>query len=426
MKKLYSWVPTVSGRLSYSHMGEDAFPRHCTHLNQIGRSQDGQAIFYQVRYCDDFVIPFFGKWDVVRNGIVNIFKWFRKPLRHKKLSGRHIFVATVEKVEMQDQMLDRITGKIYPMRAYEPKMGKTTEQISKDVRDQIISGMRLNENAKKNHLKELVNVTNRSLSPVCPLVLEFNISRNGIAEISYANPSLDEREARDYAEQGFFFLRDISHVHQHHDPRTDTIVRVHDEGVSFYRDIYFDLFRYIVRFKRRKSPKNIIRASGLLAYASSFRQIAEGKDCFPNDYQIDNLKISLDSAQFELDFKAQKSISTITFYLTMIFTVFGLLLSLTSLTQFGTDAQKRLVQPSDFAIGFTQLIAANPFLSFLIVAGTIFIGMLVFGKIVPNTYSWFQNLQRLLNHRPRASTFTILFVSGAILTFLGLSMLKIP
>jgi hypothetical protein len=69
------------------------------------------------------------------------------------------------------------------------------------------------------------------------------------------------------ADQAYFFLRDITHVHQHHSPSSDTILilqeRDDDIDFSWRRRIIFSLHHYIIRSKRFSDSASLFQASVL-------------------------------------------------------------------------------------------------------------------------------------------------------------------
>ncbi len=399
MTKFFSWIPTVSGRLSYSHIGESRWPTKCVRTNYIGDSNYSQAIFFQARYCDDFVVPFLPRrWGWLRNKVVSCIHWQKYK---KTLSGQHFFVGVVDRVIDQDKPLDRLKGRIFPV--LDIKVRQTSgRKIASDIKSKIAYIEDIETEMSGASLSALVDSIKDTVDNVCPVVIEFTLCRNGIVELTpraNSDMQVSESKLKDYAEQAFFFLRDISHNHQHHESDSDTIVRVHGENDDYRKKIYFDLFRYIIRFKRTRSPENIMRASGLLAYANSFKNINKDENNFPNDYQIENLKMSLDAAHVDIEYRTQRRNSRTSFALTASFSFFGALLALTALSQFAKDPIKDTIVPDLKIIWLTNYIAANPIAT---VTGCIVLGwvsMLAFGRIRPNRFVWFENIQRLLNHK---------------------------
>lgn len=398
--KFFSWVPTVSGRLSYSYLGHSTYPRYCARLNQIGGSRAGQAVFLQERFCDDFVLPFFGKYDRIRD------------LVHRALgrlqfegitTGQHFFIAIVDAVEDRDQPLDKLVGRIFPILA--TPIGKN---IAAEIRSELLNVPWQPEDEFARTIKKFVNQMEHRVDGVCPVVVHFELRRDGITELWATKAKTvpggtepDDQIVAYYVEQSFFFLRDISHVHQHHDPATDTVIRVHRADSSFMNGIYFDLFRAIIRFKRVRSSENIMSASGILAYAKSFSTLKYGELKPVDDYQVDNLRMSLDAAQFSIQNKAQRTSNQISITLTAVFSFFGALLSLSAFSQFASETQRSKIVPSEFILYFTMWIAKSPVGAFALCAFISLSLLVLFGFLRPNRFFWFEDLQRLFHSWPR-------------------------
>jgi hypothetical protein len=85
------------------------------------------------------------------------------------------------------------------------------------------------------------------------------------------HPPSDD-DIRYLANQVFFFLKDISHVHRHHPPGSDTITEVArlDARKTWAIDTHYRMHRKIVEMRRSKDPKALYKTTGLLAYLSAF------------------------------------------------------------------------------------------------------------------------------------------------------------
>ncbi|MBZ8117883.1 hypothetical protein KUD11_04410 [Roseovarius sp. LXJ103] len=350
-------------------------------------------------------------------------------LQKKSISGKHEFIAIFCDLKDQDKDLDRLTGIVYPILNTERKSDWRSQQLINQIRSCLAELSRspiVDSQQKK--LTELQSKIELDLTPYCPIAVGFDICRNGIVKFKpvrlkkglVQDFDKDEKSVQDYTEQAFFFLRDITHIHQHHEPESDTIIRVHKQSPRAVKDIYFDLFRYIIRFKRFRSPENIMRASGILAYANSFKLIQADQKQLPNDYQIENLKMSLEAAQFELQYEAQRQNGKISLALTIVFSVFGLLLSLSALAQFAPVESQKQIVPSGILVAFTAWIAENPvwFAGFGFAIG--YLSLLLAGRVKPNQYPTFENVLRLFNHSSKLAFLLPVILLG--LTLLGIAI----
>lgn len=102
------------------------------------------------------------------------------------------------------------------------------------------------------------------------------IFRDGKTELSFIE---DGRLSCDVegrnASQAFFFLRDITHLHKHHAPTSDTILDVTslDDGLDAWkRETLYSLYRWVIHRKRDQSLDELLNCKGVLAYARAFEE----------------------------------------------------------------------------------------------------------------------------------------------------------
>jgi hypothetical protein len=81
------------------------------------------------------------------------------------------------------------------------------------------------------------------------------------------------------AAQFYYFLRDISHTHQHHHQDTDTILSVYKSinDIDWRKNVLFSLYNHIIARKRTTSLADCIGALGILAYARAFYQSSRNR-----------------------------------------------------------------------------------------------------------------------------------------------------
>jgi hypothetical protein len=81
------------------------------------------------------------------------------------------------------------------------------------------------------------------------------------------------------AAQFYYFLRDITHTHQHHHQSTDTILSVYKSAndIDWRKNVLFSLYNHIIARKRTTSLSESIDALGILAYARAFYQSSQNK-----------------------------------------------------------------------------------------------------------------------------------------------------
>jgi hypothetical protein len=84
---------------------------------------------------------------------------------------------------------------------------------------------------------------------------------------------LHQSEAlRPLVAQCFYFLRDITHRHQHHSSHSDTLTQVWpaSDRSLWIRETLYELYRRVLMLRRQRSPRGQEDALGILAYVASF------------------------------------------------------------------------------------------------------------------------------------------------------------
>jgi hypothetical protein len=80
----------------------------------------------------------------------------------------------------------------------------------------------------------------------------------------------------DIADQIYFFIRDLSHQHQHHEPDADTIITTQPttKNDTLWSDqVFYALYHHIIGAKRKQNSLEHVRILGILAYIRSFDSI---------------------------------------------------------------------------------------------------------------------------------------------------------
>ncbi len=159
------------------------------------------------------------------------------------------------------------------------------------------------------------------LDRTADIEIEFDLDRNG--EVYFSQPEFRERALQDaserlaadeghdirkwVADQCYFFLRDATHSHQHHEPHSDTILILQDrkgDDVQWRKNVIFSLHYAIIRFKRDTDARSALRAIGILAYCKSFTACSKARlkarfVDFP-EFNDDALMLSLQAKSQEI------------------------------------------------------------------------------------------------------------------------------
>ena len=276
------WIPTVGQRLSYSFIGEAHHPKPT-----ISRNIDDRYSRYIIS-CQhrpdllDSAIPLF-KRDLARLffGLVSDF-WFICVARcdnadvHAPLKGT---LYLVEDTKTWNRDIRPIIEAVI----------KKLDMFTPDNKD---SEVILDDYVKDNIAEKLESLKNHSLYSV-----EFSLERDGVVTISpssYAlidNPKDDDEFYRNQilsnsseqdkvCAQLFYFLKDISHTHQHHHPTTDALVGLYpksssESNLSWINKTLKTLYSKVLDHKRDRREKVYASVLGLLAYVDAFIAISK-------------------------------------------------------------------------------------------------------------------------------------------------------
>lgn len=164
------------------------------------------------------------------------------------------------------------------------------------------------------------------------------------------------------ANQIFYFLKDISHVHQHHDPKQDAITEVTrfdpanpDRWIEKTQNA---LYREIIRFKRFRNEQSLFRASGVLSYAKSFERSIGNGSSQSRLFNTDELEVSLAVSREELRHKDQRKIAELDSIRNWFFALFGFIISTSFLVRSASTLPTFEVNESLIAV--TRYIAESP------------------------------------------------------------------
>jgi hypothetical protein len=271
------WVPTVSGALSFSAFGEVSHPPRALRANRT----DGlirYLICYRGRDYSDVLLPF---------------KSVLGP-RFLNLRGRLWFlcIASATTIEKRQETLE---GFVF---VFDDKhTWRTRAQPFVQEAQGRLQAFKYGPNGTD--LRSYFGATHDRLIADLPSCSAFNarfsIARTGMTTIEIpdgmvvreAAPRLPNEEPRRthithiIAAQIFFFLRDIGHRHQHHDPNTDTIVDLHEadpnDELAWKLQTLYSLYRKIITYKRLKQADSLAASLGVVAYANTFRELVVEK-----------------------------------------------------------------------------------------------------------------------------------------------------
>lgn len=284
-KMFFGWVPTVSGYLSFSVLGSASQPTPVTNAN-IADSQDRYILCYQKRPSTDAIFPLLmnllprlreGDGDAVGMRRESAL-WFvclahcekGRPDGDRALNGTvFIFEDSVWKEEAREKVSD--------------------EQNNLLALDNSSCGV-LRESFGRSY-----NTLNQVLSCESAIYANFCLERNGIlklevfdhgsgpnrenqVDIRGFNPKSDEASIADLASQIYFYIRDISHNHQHHDAKSDQLTTLYPENSDdkslWLRRTYYHLMTHVIDRRRTRDHAALESALGMLTYAKILHDLA--------------------------------------------------------------------------------------------------------------------------------------------------------
>lgn len=276
----FGWVPTVTGNLSFSIIGTGRNPKKLLKNYQTD-SDKKFTIAALVRNTSDrvgfksgrikkyvfiyFAISFLSEKHFYNHGMVFIIPW-QEYWRYRYLT--------------------------------EPLRGNNT--TNNCIRKNFETTFRA---LQTKHAKRHV---------VC---VRTTLDRKGQLTIDSSENGFQEDAEGTVANQVYYFIRDIAHTHQHHEPSSDTILKAYpDENLrnhgnsNWKRETLYALHKFIIQQKRGRRYESLVRCQGVLAYAKAFLDLhVQGKDDVPI-YLEEPLRRSLESSASEMKTFIPKSI----------------------------------------------------------------------------------------------------------------------
>ncbi|WP_299442825.1 hypothetical protein [uncultured Rhodospira sp.] len=279
-----SWVPTITGNLSFSTVGNTNHP-HKAKFSNVNDHHERRIFVYQKRIIDDKLISF-------------------------KSSGERAmwFVLIAESTRDHNGAMEELKGTIHVFHnsAYWTLfVAKRCEALHAALNQYRSEETTLHDSFDSRFARENAALESHA-SFSCRVVLQ----RNGFVTLRYVEPEertfkrrpifqgngslfhdsfcggpeyIKECIAKQYASgvyyavsQCFYFLRDIVHEHQHHHPTTDTILDVYyAKQKDWQAQILFKLYGKIIQFKRQKTVEKLSASLGILTYARVFEGLAK-------------------------------------------------------------------------------------------------------------------------------------------------------
>ncbi len=267
------WIPCVSGALSFSAFGEVSHrPRATTANRTDGLSR--YLISYRRKDCSDVLLPF---------------RTVLSPLL-LKLRGKLWFVCVGKAVSVEGTT-EALAGMVYLIT--DDAEWQKAERLLHEYQSRLRAfSVPFASHSLSQAFDPSFEELREGLKPLSGFNAEFTVARTGETGLRVSTPMTksasapsmpDDPVQKDHIEhvvtaQLFFFLRDIGHRHQHHNPNTDTIVdlyRFDGDEFTWRSRTLFALYRKIIGYKRIKTEHHFSSSLGVIAYARSFRAVSE-------------------------------------------------------------------------------------------------------------------------------------------------------
>ncbi|GAA0667116.1 hypothetical protein [Sphingomonas insulae] len=431
------WVPNVRSHLSFSVIGASRRAEAYSRSYHDGTSRLVVAI--ERRTSHDYPWP---QWLVRRLWPDLTQHWL---MEGKTRPARVFYPEPANSVPVDpDLTRDRqgmLVGRVHVFPYQEEPVPKDNQDVAiKAIREELLLAPANPDDAELDALhQEIVSrAMNGSLNRI---EVQFALLRTGELRLWYAEkgtPTLDpasddpEDDLRKFAEQAYFFIKDVVHDHTHHDPSSDQITPLvqinsdkadasHLGEVAWRRETLWSLSREIERLNRDGGLVDRRRSLGIVAYAQAFQQGMMGHLRDPDkasgfraapavyDYDFAHLKESIRSSiDVASAAKAQFVQLTIAFVATAISAI-SLVASLTSAHN-GVQTRDPAGSPKDgvsFAHGdgAIAILAWNPFLT----GGTIAIVLLgvLSATLADGEAGLFNSLQRVISQLSRATSISL-------------------
>jgi hypothetical protein len=415
----FGWIPTVSGALSFSAFGDTSHPPRAISANRADRNTR-YFVCYRARDCSDILIPFRSK----------LGPWFFN------LSGKLWFVC-IGKCETRNGTQETMEGQVlifHDRDLWRNNVGN----IVRSAQD-LLKGYRYGNHPNiQNYFEPTFVELVDQLPALSAFNASFTITRVGFTtlqladkmELHHTAPSLpDAQPARDHvkhilAAQLFFFLRDIGHRHQHHDPYTDTIVDLWPEAKDpFYWKLQtlFSLYRKVISYKRIKSPNSFTASLGVCAYADTFRALIE-EHATPAQlarmphFHSENVRNSIHAVDYEMNRRREIVISSSAITRELILTSIALVIAIVGVFQI-VDS-KLPFKPANVLYVLAEFLITSPIFTIGIVAGSIFaVRMLIHNPLNNRFVRWLFRLVQTFDLRFTIAIFGCLTFIGAMILF---------
>lgn len=372
------WVPNTSGALSFSVFGEGNEPSISIHVNKSDRN-NRFIIAAQNRWLSDSAIPFM--W---------LKKLIIKTLFHQE--GDFHFVCLAKgpgSVPRQDGIMN---GHLYIFKKRQWEI--RGQGVFLQYADILEAYCQLEHGPINDYFDGHFAASARELATFAYSVVDFEMRRDGVVEIQFSSPYimpafgpsqeitsneniLEDTEAYKISSQSFNFLKDIAHCHQHHSPKTDTLVKLHpkDDDISWRSLTLKELNKKVIEFKRRSGNEIYFSALGILPYIKCFKKIIVADNVDESNMPIihvDYLHESLTAVHQKHLVNKNEQYTLNSLFQNSLFSIAGLFLSIGSILAILPESKRDDVVLNKYLHTASLFILDKPIVSSAIVFALLF------------------------------------------------------
>lgn len=253
MSDYFAWIPTLSGRLSFSVAST-------IHVGRVYDEQSefpsGGRFFLAVNEwnASDFTFPFLSSTRKSRAFFERLFTGNET---------RFVFITAIVSSIDREYLVGRIS--ILPYKNWKENKRKILHEI--------------NEISSKEDVDARTDFGDMDRFGAVFCSAAFSISRNGTTRINVdylgalslnSFRILGEDPNYCFSSIVYAFLRELLHTHKYHSPDSDTIISVYEK--EWHSEVYTSLLRKIIVLRKMGDLDSLRKAEGILSYAQSFSE----------------------------------------------------------------------------------------------------------------------------------------------------------
>lgn len=313
------WIPTVGGKLSFSVAGCYS-PKNNHHkapiVTPVTFKGDRYIFGSQIRDLSD--VP-----PLLLIGKLNIFRRIVNKLHGTDGNFQFLLFSKNSDMARPGCINSSLEGHLYVFRA-------------RDVDSQEVEKARVRAkkyNGDSDSYSFVSECTGEEILNKCIAHYRIDLSRSGECTLESISTPMQESKVQHVASEAFFFLKDFFHAHQHHNPRTDTIVDLYEhdgvDGVDWINETLRGLYRKVLDFKRMGDNDSYSSALGVIQYVKTFKRgvasSVQEKIDLCDDNLEESIRIGLSGFEYQLSenrSKHSRALAYTAFLLTFVLAYF--------------------------------------------------------------------------------------------------------